>query len=119
MAQKDKVKMAFNFNDYIKKHRTPDDCNIEFVQVLPKIKCADGFSLSVQASEFHYSSPRENVLDYDAVEVGYPSEAVPELMEYAEDAERPTHTVYGWVPVSVVNSIIDAHGGAESEQVNG
>ena len=32
-------------------------------------------------------------------------------MEYAEDADNPTGTVYGWVPVEVVDAVIAAHGG--------
>jgi hypothetical protein len=35
----------------------------------------------------------------------------PELMEYAEDPVDPTGTVYGWVPVELVNKLIDKHGG--------
>lgn len=73
--------------------------------------CADGFCMSVQASEGHYCRPRDNFGPYSAVEVGYPSEAVPELMEYAEDADNPTSTVYGYVPVEVVEAVLTAHGG--------
>lgn len=32
-------------------------------------------------------------------------------MQYAEDEDRPTATVYGYVPVSVVEALIDKHGG--------
>ena len=41
-----------------------------------KVVCADGFTMSVQASEFSYCSPRENsALKYNEVEVGFPSTA--------------------------------------------
>lgn len=78
----------------------------------PRIHCADGFNLSVQASETHYSSPRENgAYPYHLVEVGYPSGEIPEIMEWCEDPAKPTDTVYGYVPTNIVNEVIHAHGG--------
>ena len=76
-----------------------------------RITCADGFNVSAQASQSNYCSPRENVGPWDSVELGYPSEAVPEFMKYAEEPARPTDTVYGWVPVAIVEAVIEAHGG--------
>lgn len=75
------------------------------------IKCADGLTLSVQASEGHYCSPRDDDGPWDTVEIGYPSEQVNEIMVYAETPSDPTNTVYGWVPVAVVEAVIEAHGG--------
>lgn len=77
-----------------------------------RIVCNDGFSVSVQASETDYCSPRETgAHPYWAFELGYPSERDESLMQYAEDEDRPTNTVYGYVPVSVVEALIDKHGG--------
>lgn len=73
--------------------------------------CADGLTLSAQASVSHYCTPRNGAGPWVAVEVGYPSERVEELMEYAENPDEPTDTVYGWVPVEVVESVINNHGG--------
>ena len=82
--------------------------------VLQALKCADGFTMSVQASEIHYCSPRESGLNhYDSVEVGFPSQREESLMEYADDPENPI--VYGWVPVEVVDAIINAHGGLKKD----
>jgi hypothetical protein len=76
------------------------------------IKCADGFTMSVQGSAYHYCSPRITGLAiYNNYEIGYPSEAEPLLMPYAEDAEHPTDTVYGYVPVQVLVDVIAKHGG--------
>ena len=75
---------------------------------------ADGVSLSVQASGFHYCSPRTDLssyAEYDSFEVGFPSTKIPELMPFAEDESSPTETVYGWVPKSVLEYIIKEHGG--------
>ena len=83
-----------------------------------KIVCVDGFSMSVQANKGAYCEPRiDNATKYTAVEVGYPSEEEPLLMSYAEDASRPTDTVYGWVPTNVVSLVIAKHGGMIEGQV--
>lgn len=83
-----------------------------------KAACKDGFSMSVQASQFAYCEPREDGVDsYTHVEVGFPSEAEPLLMGWVEDPERPTDTVYGWVPVEVVREVIEKHGGLVSGEV--
>ena len=76
------------------------------------IKCADGLIMSVQASANHYCSPREAGLGfYNTYEVGFPSMEEPLLIPYAEDASRPTCTVYGWVPAHVIAEVIAKHGG--------
>ena len=75
------------------------------------IECADGFSVSVQASSFHYCSPRTNTDSYSSVELGYPSEADDLIMEYAKEQDNPTETVYGWVPIEIVQQLIEKHGG--------
>ena len=77
-----------------------------------KIICADGFEMSVQASETHYCTPRKTHAErYEAVEVGYPTPVEGLLMPYCEDPDKPCETVYGYVPVSVVNLVIAKHGG--------
>jgi len=97
-----------------------------------RIVCWDGFSMSVQASEFAYCSPRDNEGAYIKVEVGYPSEQDDLLMphiewdyEYNEDADdamfqpvsNPTQTVYPYTPVGVVLAVIDNHGGMVSGEL--
>lgn len=83
------------------------------INIREPLECADGFKISIQASEFHYSSPRENVDPsyYEAVELGFPSEPDELILSYAEDPEKLTETVYGWVPVSLVDELIKKHGG--------
>jgi hypothetical protein len=89
--------------------------SITFQNILPRIKCVDGFELSVQGSAGHYCRPREDGCEYYEVEVGYPSEMVPEFMKYAETPENPTDTVYGWVPIETVEAIVVQHGGIENQ----
>ena len=102
-------------NEWLEKTRnTKTVAGSEYVMVRPRLLCVDGFTMFVQASDCHYCQPRDNDGPYMKVEVGYPSEAVAELIHilpYAEDANCPTFTVYGYVPVELVEIVITAHGG--------
>ena len=83
-----------------------------------KITCADGFSMSVQAHNGAYCSPRiNNAESYEEVEVGFPSSVEPLLMDWCEDKEDPTGTVYGYVPTQVVTNVIAKHGGVVEGEV--
>jgi len=77
------------------------------------VVCKDGFEMSVQASENHYCSPRQDDGPWISVEVGFPSEKVNILMPYVENADTddPTEEVYPYVPSEVVVAIIMSHGG--------
>jgi len=81
-------------------------------QVRDRVTCHDGYSISIQGGTVgHYCSPRQHVNEYEQVELGYPSTADDELIEYAEDGSDLTGTVYGYVPIEVIESIIAKHGG--------
>ncbi len=83
-----------------------------------KIVCADGFTMSVQAHNGAYCSPRiSNAESYDEVEVGFPSSTESLLMDWCEDTGDPTGTVYGYVPTQVVINVIAKHGGMISGEV--
>ena len=83
-----------------------------------KIICADGFSMSVQASETAYCAPRMTGADrYSKVEVGFPSSREDLLLEYAEDRGNPTETIYGYVPANIVSLVIVKHGGIVEGQL--
>jgi hypothetical protein len=79
----------------------------------PRIVCRDGFSLSVQATHGAYCSPRRNLGPWYEVEVGFPSAQPEIIMDYAEQPEIPTQTVYGYVPIEAVEELIALHGGSE------
>ena len=83
-----------------------------------KVVCADGFTMSVQAHASAYCIPRmTDAPVYREVEVGFPNQREELLMEWAEEADKPTDTVYGFVPVGVVTNVIAKHGGMVSGQV--
>ena len=97
----------------------------------PRIVCADGFSISVQAHAHSYCTPRCDYPDtpHTHVECGFPSSTPltddlkrqPHLLPlaYAEDfygcsdeSECDfTETVYGYVPVEIVKAELQQHGG--------
>ena len=83
------------------------------MRMLPCVLCKDGFSVSIQASSTHYCSPRDYVAldNYDSFELGFPSQKEDTIMEYAENPDDPTNTVYGWVPRGIVTQLIEKHGG--------
>ena len=77
-----------------------------------QVVCADGFTMSVQAFAGGYCTPRIDGADkYEEVEVGYPSHREELLMAWAEEPDKPTQTVYAYVPVQVVTNVIAKHGG--------
>ena len=83
-----------------------------------RVECADGFSMSVQASGFNYCTPRDNDGPYSEVEIGFPSERDSDLDDWIEDPgavicpdTNMVRTVYAYVPASVVANIIEKHGG--------
>ena len=83
-----------------------------------KVVCADGFTMSVQAHAGAYCLPcMSGAPVYREVEVGFPCRREELLMEWADEAHRPTDTVYGYVPVQVVTNVIAKHGGMVSGEV--
>lgn len=84
--------------------------------IVTRMICADGFVVSIQASSGHYCTPREDrAWPYACWELGFPTEAHEEIATYAEDKDRLTGTVYGWVPSSNVLLVINKHGGPKVE----
>ena len=81
-------------------------------QVRGRITCNDGFSISVQGgTRFHYCSPREKCNEYIEVELGFPSDEEELLKDYAENPIDLMDSVYGYVPIELVEQVILKHGG--------
>jgi len=83
----------------------------------PHVVCKDGFKMSVQAGQSLYSEPRDVVDSYEEVEVGFPSTEESLLTSYAEDEENLCGTVYGYVPCSIIDEVIEKHGGIDEEAI--
>lgn len=79
--------------------------------VRPRLVCADGAMLSVQASTAHYCSPRNDEGPWGLVEVwcitGPSGRPVYPRSFGSGGKENP----YGWLPVALVNKFIHRHGG--------
>lgn len=88
------------------------------LRLRPLIECADGLTLSVQASAYHYCTPRDNGGRWYSVEVGFPSLPLEELREWADDPDALTATVYANVPIEVVERIVNEHGGIIADNPN-
>ena len=80
-------------------------------------RCADGFTVSIQADSRAYCSPRDDTGPYSSVELGYPSSRDSTILPWAEDAGNPTETVYGYVPSTVVLEMLESHGGWVSGEI--
>jgi hypothetical protein len=117
--------MSWNLNDYLSSFRDKDgngfpSTDTGFVSSFPqstRITCVDGFSLSVQANHGTYCTPRNNLGPWSSVEVGFPSDTPEFIMEYVEDPEHPTDTVYGYVPIELVEKLIASHGGPNEDAI--
>ena len=87
-------------NQYIQQYRSTTSLQT------PHVKCRDGFTMSVQAGKDDiYSIPRGMAGHYENVEVGRVSAHVPEFTKYEEGS------VFPFVPCSVVDKVIENHGG--------
>ncbi|MBC9130692.1 hypothetical protein FcAc13_05140 [Frischella sp. Ac13] len=83
-----------------------------------RIICKDGFTFSIQCGSLFYSEPRREFKaaeKYSAFELGFPSHADELISEYAEDEQKPTRTVYAYVPREVVEQLINNHGGIKND----
>ena len=98
---------------HVKSGRTVDAGRFFVRMPAPALVCKDGFKVSVQASATHYCNPRDNDGPYTEFELGFPSEQDSLIQEYAGEADKPTDTVYGHVPLTTVLSLLEKHGGVE------
>ena len=105
-------------NEYIVKYRTVKKLVPGMTSThTPHVVCKDGFKMSVQAGQSLYSEPRDVVNSYEEAEVGFPSTEESLLTTYAEDEENLCGTVYGYVPCSIIDEVIEKHGGIDESKI--
>ena len=80
--------------------------NYFYKDLAPIVKCKDGTTLSVQASKYHYSTPRKDFGPYTEVEVWCVRNAA-EVTEFDYSDDEPS----AYVPIEQVVQFIDNHGG--------
>ena len=88
----------------------------------PYVICNDDFEFSCQASSSHYSDPRSLADEYTQVEIGFPSLNDKLIEKYREDYGWEddcglTNPVYPYVPVEVVDQLIEFHCGINEKGV--
>ena len=83
---------------------------VENSTVRPSVRCADGTTLSVQASDFHYCSPQNNDGPYTSVEVWCVYATCAPYADFFYD-EGDQDGPWGYVSVEKVAEFIAAHGG--------
>ena len=83
----------------------------------PHLICKDGFKMSVQAGQSLYSDQKDVTDSYEEAEVGFPSTEESLLTTYAEDEENLCGTVYGYVPCSIIEEVIEKHGGIDESKI--
>jgi hypothetical protein len=82
--------------------------SIPMMGIRPRIICSDGFSMSVQGSQYSYSEPKITTDWYESLEIGFPSDDEELFNEYGADGD-----VYGYVPVNIIQAVIDKHNGID------
>lgn len=97
-----------SINEYLAKYsKTKNVLGYTYKMLCPEVECADGWTVSVQASEKHHCTPKSNDGPYKTVEVGYPL-SPEELLTPYEDGK---YGIYNRVPVEIVDEVIKKHGG--------
>ena len=105
-------------NEFIQKYRVVEKLVPGMTRSYnPHVVCKDGFKMSVQAGQSLYSTPKDVADDYEEAEVGYPSTEETLLTTYAEDNDNLCDTVYGYVPCSIIDEVIEKHGGIDEEAI--
>ena len=86
-------------------------------KIYKRVVCADGFTISMQASHMTNCDPRDNAGPYSEIEMAYPNRGDSLIQRYAENQYQPTGTVYGRVPADIVRRLIAKHGGVVAGEV--
>lgn len=85
-------------------------------RLLQRVTFVNGESISIQANDGAYCYPRENkqncYTEFFEFELGFPSFESDLIREYAEDKDKLTNTVYGYVPYQIIQQLIDQNGGS-------
>jgi hypothetical protein len=75
--------------------------------------CGNGLSFLLRAGKYLFSKPQSETGPWESVEVAYTSRPVPELFPYEQIPRQRNsrESVYQYVPVEVVDDIIEKNGG--------
>ena len=83
---------------------------------LPRVYCKDGFSISIQTCKSSYSGSENGIrkfgIDWKLVEWGFPSQRI-DAEKYMCDGSETTTSVGRYVPVELMEELIEEHGGID------
>lgn len=80
----------------------------------PYVICKDGYKISIQANRHMYCVPKRNRADsYSRVELGYPNREDDLIADYAEVPWDIRQCIFGYVPVEIVDRLLEKHGGID------
>lgn len=83
---------------------------------LPRVFCKDGFSISIQICKSSYSGSENGIrkfgIDWKLVEWGFPSQPI-DAEKYMCESSETTTSVGGYVPVELMEELIEEHGGID------
>ena len=134
--------MSFNLNKWLKDTIVIEETVVKpYQENRPRVFCKDGFSISIQASEYHYCTPRysqvppkseglwlimngDRIFSGDSRGTFFSNIFIPyktvelgypsaedDLIKFYAEGDNYTTTVYAGVPVMVVEELIEKHGG--------
>lgn len=107
-----------DINQYIRENRKTSN-DLTGAGFTERVEMNSGFTISIQASSFHYCHPRALVSPdlYESFELGFPSEIEPIISAYGEESDT-SETVFGRVPKDIVEALILKHGGIKGAANN-
>jgi hypothetical protein len=108
MSRIKSIKVKYHINDKLDKLNAQQWLDLTYRENSPTRHwaiCADGFSISIQASHYHYCSPQVDYTDcYGLVEI-CAEKSLPTLSKYHDG-----YGIYGFVPIEMVDRILRRHG---------
>lgn len=109
-------------NEYLLKYRSyVTIAGVPLKDSTPHVICKDGFQMSVQAGRGCCSTPTDDEADYySSVEVSSLSDDEPLLDQFRNDeqCEGCYLSDYHYVPVEVINEVLEKHGGVDYAEVD-
>ena len=82
------------------------------LELRPRIVCKDGYSISIQAGDGYYCEPDNDMASYYyKIELGFPNQVDSLITEYANNPNKLLFTAYSYVPVRIVDQLLEKHGG--------
>lgn len=106
-------------NEFLREHYIPNNHGKYVTR--PRAKCADGYSVSIQAGSGSGVRcwPNTDTDEFTHVAVDMPTCVDEELLPYRFDLDDPEEIFYFFVPVEVMDKVLEKHGGIVGTETTG